>query len=55
MTEERCLTLEAIEKCQCYSCKLRRELSEICLKQIIELEMLKIHNSALKEAGIVPK
>ena len=53
--KEKCLVTEAMDKCQCEFCKLNRQFRNTLIKQQIELEIMKIYHSALKEAGVVPK
>ena len=50
-----CLVTKAREKCQCEDCENYRKFRRIMLKQQIELEIMKIDHSALKDAGVVPK
>jgi len=55
MTEEKCLVIKAMDKCQCEWCKFNRQMRDICIKQIIEGEAMKIYHNALKEAGVIPR
>lgn len=53
--KQKCLVTEAMDKCQCEMCKLNRQMREISIKQTVELEMMRIYHSALREAGVIPK
>ena len=53
--KEKCLVTEAMDKCQCEWCKMSRQMRDISIKQTIQLEAMKIHYHALKEAGVIPK
>ena len=48
MKEEKCLTYEASQKCQCSSCKQSRKWNDMLITQQIRWELLKIHLDALK-------
>jgi hypothetical protein len=46
--KEKCLTIEAMEKCQCEICKLSREARDLSLKWYFQAEVNKILRESLK-------
>jgi len=52
MKKEKCLTTEAMEKCQCEWCKLNREMTQTALESYVKLKALEIFYYATTHAGI---
>lgn len=46
---EKCLTIEAMEKCPCVFCKTRREINDLIIKLYAQEELRKIAYEAMKE------
>jgi len=51
--EEKCLVVEAREKCQCEWCKMNREWRDFAIKYETEEKMRQIFYDAMKEAGVL--
>jgi len=51
---KKCLTIEAMEKCQCEWCKTNRKIREIQIKQQAKIDAMRNFN-ALQEIGAKEK